>query len=362
VAEILKSTGYVTACIGKWGLGHTGNSGNPGNQGFDLFYGYKCQRHAHNHYPEFIWRNDSMVKLEGNDRTLYGDQHSQDLFTAEALNFIRENSDTSFFLYLPFIIPHLSIQTTDHFLAMYKDSIPEEDYNHTGSYLEHPYPHAGYAGMITQMDDAVEQIVKEIERLGLDKETIIFFTSDNGPTYRRLGGSHSDFFESSGPLRGRKGSVYEGGIRVPLVVKWPGKIAQGSRNDDPSALWDMLPTICELSGNEVPAGTDGISLLPALLGNTGQETHESLYWEFPSYWGQAALIKEDWKLVVTKLVKGPDSTVVQLFNLREDIAESNDLSDEKQDLVKEMILEMKQSHSHSALFPFRELENFYHNH
>ena len=184
-----------------------------------------------------------METLEGNDRTLYGEQHSQDLFTGEALKFIRENRDTSFFLYLPFIIPHLSIQTTDEFLAMYKDSIPEEEYIHRG-YIEHPAPRAGYAGMVTQMDDAVEQVVKEIEKLGLKKETIIFFTSDNGPTYDRLGGSDSDFFESSGPLRGRKGSLYEGGIRVPLVVKWPGKIAPGSINDEPFAFWDILPTIC----------------------------------------------------------------------------------------------------------------------
>jgi len=346
VAEILKERGYATACIGKWGLGHTGNPGDPGKQGFDLFYGYKCQVHAHNHYPEFLWRNNKMEKLEGNDRSLYGEQHSQDLFTREALNFINENRDTSFFLYLPFIIPHLSIQTTDAFLEMYRDSIPESDYKHRG-YLEHPYPRAGYAGMITQMDDAVGQVMEEIYKLGLQEETIIIFTSDNGPTYDRLGGSDSDFFESSAPLRGRKGSLLEGGIRIPLVIQWQGKIKPGSVTDLQSAFWDVLPTLCEAAGINIPEDTDGISFLPTLLGKNEQSRHESLYWEFPDYGGQAAMIKGDWKLLVTYLESKEEPLSVQLFNLADDIEESKDVSVENPELVKDILKDMSRSHTHS---------------
>jgi arylsulfatase A len=358
IGEILKSEGYTTACIGKWGLGHTGTSGNPGMQGFDLFYGFKCQVHAHNHYPEFLWRNDEMEKLEGNDRTLYGEQHSQDLFTREALRFINENKDTCFFLYLPFIIPHLSIQTSEPFLDMYKDSIPETDYKHKG-YLPHPYPHAGYAGMITQMDDAVGQIVNEIERLGLGEETLIIFTSDNGPTYDRLGGSDSDFFESSEPLSGRKGSLLEGGIRVPMLATWEGKIMPGSISDLQFALWDVLSTLCEVSGSNTPQDTDGISFLPTLVGDDDQDVHESLYWEFPSYGGQAAMIKGEWKLLVRNLFSNEEAPSVQLFNLKNDIGETTDLSGDYPELVNEIVQEMKQSHDYSELFSFTGLENFY---
>ena len=358
IAEILKSGGYTTACMGKWGLGNTGTTGDPGNQGFDLFYGFKCQFHAHNHYPEFLWRNDSMETLEGNDRNLYGRQHSQDLFTREALKFINDNRDTSFFLYLPFIVPHLSIQTSDPFLNMYRDSIPETEYTHRG-YLQHPYPHAGYAGMITQMDDAIGQVVKEIDKLGLEDETIIIFTSDNGPTFERLGGADSDFFNSSGPLQGRKGTLYEGGIRVPMLAQWTGKIEPGTINDIPFAFWDVLPTLCDVSGCDSPEDTDGISFLPALLGKDNQEQHTSFYWEFPAYGGQAAMIKGDWKLLVRFLFPKEEPLSVQLFNLSDDIGESTDLSGDNPDLVNEILSEMRQSHEHSDLFGFPELEDFY---
>lgn len=358
IAEILKSRGYATACIGKWGLGHTGTAGDPVKQGFDLFYGYKCQVHAHNHYPRFLWRNDSMEVLEGNDRTLYGKQHSQDLFTSEAIHFINEKKDTAFFLYLPFIIPHLSIQTTEPFLNMYKDSIPEAVYTHT-DYLRNPYPRAAYAGMISQLDDAVGKIIGEIERLGLDKETIIFFTSDNGPTYNRLGGSDSDYFKSSGLLKGRKGDLYEGGIRVPMIVRWTGKIKPGTICGDPYAFWDILPTLCQVSGCGVPDGLDGISILPVLTGSDRQEEHASLYWEFPDYGGQATLTEGDWKLLVRSLNSGGDSPSIQLFNLGEDTGESTDLSGRDPERVQAMIRDMKQSRFHSDQFPFPALEAFY---
>lgn len=357
-AELLKTQGYTTACIGKWGLGSQGTSGDPNNQGFDLFYGYKCQVHAHNHYPNFLWRNDKMETLEGNDRTLYGAQHSQDLFTKEALQFIDQNKNSPFFLYLPFIIPHLAIQTNEAFLEKYKDSIPESEYEHRG-YIQHPVPHAGYAGMISQMDDGIGQVMKKIKGLGLDKNTIIIFTSDNGPTYGRLGGADSDYFNSSGPLSGRKGSLLEGGIREPMVVSWPGKIMPSTVTDLPSAFWDVLPTICELSGSEIPDNIDGISFLPTLLGEDKQEKHETLYWEFPAYGGQAAITDGEWKLLVQNLISKNKQISIQLFNLKEDIAEQNDLSSKYPEIVSKLLNEMKDSHVPSDLFKFPELEKFY---
>lgn len=358
IGEILQQNGYVTAAIGKWGLGNTGTSGDPNKQGFDLFYGFKCQVHAHNHYPEFLWRNDTMEKLAGNDRTLYGAQHSQDMMTKEALNFIDENKNSPFFLYLPFIIPHLAIQTTDPFLEMYRNSLTESEYKHRG-YIQHPFPHAAYAGMITQMDDGIGQIMNKIKKLGLDKNTIIIFTSDNGPTYGRLGGADSDFFNSSGPLNGRKGSLLEGGIREPLVVSWPGKIKAGTVTDLPSAFWDVLPTLCEISGSEIPENTDGISFLPTLLEEKKQKKHETLYWEFPAYGGQAAMISGDWKLLVQNLISKNKPVTIQLFNLKVDVGEQNDLSKEEPKIVKELLYKMNKSHIHSDLFNFPQLEEFY---
>ena len=360
IAEVLKDQGYATACFGKWGLGHTGNSGDPANQGFDLFYGFKCQRHAHNHYPNFLWRNDKMEELSGNTRTLYGDQHSQDLFIGEAISFIENNRENPFFLYLPFIIPHLSIQTTDTFLSMYKGSLPEEEYVHRG-YIEHPYPRAGYAGMITQMDYGIGQIMDRIEELGLNEETIIIFTSDNGPTFDRLGGSDSDFFESSVPMRGRKGRLLEGGIRVPLVIQWQGKIEPSTECNLPSAFQDIFPSLCEVSGTSAPGFIDGTTLMDAIL-NTGAELppyDRSLYWEFPNYGGQAAMRKGDWKLLIEDLKTKDAPFRLSLYNLRDDIPESENLAEQYPGIVSDILQEMQNSRTSSELFPFTELEQFY---
>ncbi len=186
-------------------------------------------------------------------------------------------------MYLPFIIPHLAIQTNNQFLDMYKDSIPESEYEHRG-YIQHPYPRAGYAGMISQMDDGIGQVVNRIKKLGLEKNTIIIFTSDNGPAYNRLGGTDSDFFNSTGPLSGRKGSLFEGGIREPMIVSWPGKIKPETSTDLPFAFWDVLPTLCDVSGTEIPGNTDGISFLPTLLGEKSQEKHENLILGISGIW------------------------------------------------------------------------------
>lgn len=354
IAEILKEEGYATAAIGKWGLGFEGSSGDPNKQGFDLFYGYLCQIHAHNHYPRFLWKNGKKETLPGNTRSLTGEQYSQDLFTREAIEFIRTNKDKHFFLYMAFAIPHLSIQVPEESLDEYKGVIAEEDYEHRG-YLKHPSPRAGYAAMVTYMDRDVGKIMHLLEELGLDENTLVIFTSDNGPTYDRLGGSDSEFFQSALSFRGLKGSLYEGGIRVPLVTRWPGHIAAGSLTDHISAFWDILPTLCEIIGADPGYNIDGISFMPTLLSRGKQPAHEYLYWEFPSYGGQQALRMGNWKGVRQNIFK--DSLKIELYNLTTDISERRDVSKEYPEIVEKIDTLMNQARVPSELFGFKQLDN-----
>lgn len=353
IAELLRQGGYTTAAMGKWGLGFIGSEGDPNKQGFDLFYGYNCQVHAHNHYPKFLWRNDQKEILEGNNRTLTGKSYSQDLFITEAKQFIVENKDDPFFLFLPFIIPHLSIQVPEATLNEYRGKIPEQPYDHK-SYTQHPYPRAGYAAMITHMDRGIGEIAALLNELGLEKNTIVLFTSDNGPAYDRLGGSDSGFFKSAGPFRGYKGSLYEGGIRVPMIARWPGKIAPGTTNRHLSAFWDILPTFCDLAGTQPPEGIDGISFVPALLGVT-QKQHEYLYWEFPAYGGQQAVRMGEWKAIRTELKRKNSISSLQLYNLNEDIGEKKDVSSNNPEILVKIREILTSAHEESELFPFPEI-------
>jgi arylsulfatase len=358
IGEMLQAHGYATAAIGKWGLGHFGTTGDPNTQGFDLFYGFNCQVHAHNHYPKFLWRNDKKEILPGNDRTLYGKTFSQDKFIETALEFIRANKDRPFFLYVPFAIPHLSIQVTEESLAEYKGKIPEADYKHRG-YLKHPFPRAGYAAMISHLDRDVGKITALVKQLRLDENTLVMFSSDNGPTYNRLGGSDSEFFASAGPFRGLKGSLYEGGIRVPLVARWPGQIKPGTTSDHPSAFWDMMPTFAEVAGIESPSGIDGVSFAPTLFGETGrQKKHDYLYWEFPSYGGQQVVRVGDWKGVRQGLQRknNPNRLKVELYNLKTDPGESNDVAAKHPDVVAKMERIMRDARVPSKLFPVPVLD------
>ena len=358
IAEVLKGKGYATAAIGKWGLGHFGTTGDPNRQGFDMFYGYNCQRHAHNHYPRFLWRNRTKEVLPGNDRTLYGQTYSQDRFTEEALAFIQAHRDEPFFLYMPFAIPHLSIQVPDASLAQYKGKIPEEDYEHT-AYLRHPYPRAGYAAMISHLDRDIGKIVALVDSLGLGENTLILFSSDNGPTFNRLGGSDSEFFHSAGPFRGLKGSLYEGGIRVPFIARWPGRIPAGVVSDEITAFWDILPTIAAVAGVEPPAHIDGISLLPLLTGGELERRHEYLYWEFPGYGGQQAVRKGEWKAVRQNILRpdNPDPLRIELYHLAADTGETVDLADAYPERVAEFRRIMRESRVPSALFPMGPLDS-----
>lgn len=357
LAELLKQRGYATGAMGKWGLGYEGSTGDPNRQGFDLFYGFICQIHAHNHYPRFLWRNGVQEKLPGNDRTLTGETFSQDKFTEVALEFIREHREGPFFLYLPFAIPHLSIQVPEASLAEYQGKLPEEEYEHRG-YLKHPSPHAGYAAMITHMDRDIGRILKLVKELGLEENTLVMFSSDNGPTFGRLGGADSAFFQSAGPLRGLKGSLYEGGIRVPLIARWPGKIPAGRTTDHPSAFWDVLPTACEVAGAEPPPEIDGISFLPTLLGAGKQPQHEYLYWEFPGYGGQQAIRQGRWKAIRQDMLKkqNADPLRIELYDLQADIGEQRDLAGEHPQLVAELAEKMRAAHVPSKLFPIPAID------
>ncbi len=356
IAKLLKKQGYATAAIGKWGLGYHGSQGDATNQGFDLFFGYNCQIQAHNYYPRWLWKNDKKIMLKGNDRGLTGKQYSQDLFIGEALSFIRQNKTKPFFLYLPFTVPHLSLQVPEDSLDQYKGKIPETPYKHRSGYLKNPYPHAAYAAMITRMDKGIGQIMALVKQLGLDDDTIIFFTSDNGPTFERLGGADSTFFDSAGPFRGRKGSVYEGGLRVPMVVRWPGHIKPDSTTHLISALWDVMPTLCDLAHCNCPDNIDGISFAPTLLGRAQQKKHKFLYWEFIAYGGSQAVRMGKWKGVRTGLRKKNTDTSIQLYNLETDKGEQHNVSAQHPDMVRQIKQIMLTQHTKSKLFPFPQIK------
>ena len=341
VAKILKEAGYKTGAFGKWGLGRAGTTGDPNKQGFDHFYGYICQRQAHTFYPNHLWRDGQVEWIEANKdgkEQLY----SHDLIAQEALKFIRTYKDRPFFLYVPFTIPHMALQVPEDSLAEYRGKWPDPPYNGDKGYFAHPNPRACYAAMVTRMDKDVGRIMTLLKELGLDDNTLVIFTSDNGPTFN--GGSDSAFFESAKPLRGLKGSVYEGGIRVPYIVRWPGRIKVAATNNHISAFWDFLPTCCELIGQNPPEDIDGISMLPTLLGRDKQQKkHEYLYWELR---GQQAVRMGKWKALRLK-----PGRKIQLYDLGSDIAESKDLADEHPEIVAEMAEIFRTGRTESEVFP-----------
>lgn len=337
VAELLAARGYRTGAIGKWGLGPPASEGDPNRQGFDHWFGYNCQREAHRFRPQHLWRNQEKVILAGNleePRT----QYSHDLLTLEALWFLRDAAlrDAPFFLYLPYTIPHVDLDVPADSMEPYVGALGDEQpYDGSKGYCTHPTPRSAYAGMISRLDRDVGTILDTLRALGLEENTLVIFSSDNGPTY--AGGVEPEYFESSGGLRGLKGSAFEGGIRVPMVARWPGRIAAGSVTEHRSAFWDVLPTLCELAGAEIPDDTDGISFLPTLLGAGEQARHSHLLWEFHGYGGiQAVILADDgtheWKGIRTQCRKDPAGPI-GLFDLRADPRETRDVAAEHPDVV-----------------------------
>ncbi len=380
IGEVLQTKGYATAAIGKWGLGHFGTTGEPNKQGFDLFFGYNCQAHAHSYYPAYIWRNDRKVMLNNHppipghaslpegvdphDPASYarykGTDYTPKRMLNAALQFIRENKEGPFFLYLPSPIPHVALHVPDEELTPYLGKWKETPFVRKGGYgyTPHQTPRAAYAAMISYLDRDVGKIMALLKELDLEDNTLVMFSSDNGTTHLKKEADY-EFFESVGPLRGLKGDLYEGGIRVPMIARWPGKIKPGTTTDLPSAFWDVMPTVAEVAGCDTPQGIDGVSFLPTLLGRSDQQKHEFLYWEFGGYGGQQALRMGDWKAVRQNLLRkqNKDPLKIELYNLRDDIGESRDLAADRPDIVARMRKIMDDEHTPSTTFPMAPLDN-----
>jgi arylsulfatase A len=351
----LRALGYATGATGKWGLGSPGSSGDPTKQGFDFFYGYNCQREAHNFYPTHLWRNTTKEMLEGNVKgNLVGPHYSHDLIMREAMSFLRREKDAPFFLYLPVTIPHVSLQVPEDSLAEYAGKIPDAPYDGKEGYLPHPTPHAAYAAMVSRLDRDIGHLLDLLVELHLDRTTLVIFTSDNGPTHGRVGGADSPFFHSAGSFRGLKGSVYEGGLRVPLIAWQPGTVPAGAKSDLPCVMYDLMPTLLEIGGGASKAELDGLSLAPTLTGRGTQPSHAWMYWEFPGYGGQQALRAGNLKAVRTTMHKGPMTT--QLYELDQDPGESHDLAATRPDDVQRLERLMREARVASTEFPFAALD------
>ncbi len=337
VAEILKKAGYRTGLFGKWGLGEPNTTGRPTQKGFDEFFGYLNQTYAHSYYPDTLWDNDELFFLRGNLAGLKR-EYSHDLIAERALEFVRKSKDQPFFLYLALTIPHANDEA-GRFLG---DGMEVPDY---GPYAGENWPttEKGFAAMVTRMDRDIGRLMVLLKELGLDENTIVMFSSDNGP--HREGGHDPEFFGSRGGLRGIKRDLYEGGIRVPTIARWPGHIQPGQVSSQVWAFWDLLPTAAELAGAQPPAGIDGISMLPAMLGKP-QKDHEYLYWEFFERGFDQAVRMGKWKAVRHGL-DGP----VELYNLEDDLAEAHNIASAHADVVRRMEQILRTGRSESKEFP-----------
>jgi arylsulfatase A-like enzyme len=343
VFKMLKTAGYKTGMFGKWGLGFPGSEGDPMNQGLDRFFGYNCQRNAHTYYPSFIFDNKKKIDLDGKT-------YSHDLIMEKANDFIRTNADAPFVCFITIAIPHASMHAPADAHEKWRKVFPQFD-DKIGTYTVGPdvtNPIAAFAAMVTHLDDQVGDLMKLLNNLNIDDNTIVIFTSDNGP--HREGGHDPDFFNSNSELRGYKRDLYEGGIRVPMIVRWPGHIAAGTTTDHISAFWDVLPTFAEIAGANAPKSIDGISFLPALLGKTPkQKQHEYLYWEFYEVGGKQAVRKGNYKAVKLDVKKNRNAPL-ELYNLKTDLGEKNNIAKQHPDIVKEMENIMDEAHTPSEIF------------
>lgn len=374
-----KLVGYTVGGFGKWGLGAVGGSGDPNRQGFDVFFGYNCQAVAHNYYPTHLWSNSTRVALgnlkfaahqklppeaDTNAPASYakfrGADYAPDLIGEQALQFIRDNRDRPFFLYYATPVPHLALQVPEDSLTEFAGKFPETPYLGGRGYLPQRAPRAAYAAMITRLDREVGRVLDLVKELGLDENTLFVFTSDNGPLYDGLGGTDTEFFNSAAGFRGRKGSFYEGGFRVPCLVRWKGKIAPGTTSDRVTGFEDWLPTLLELAGakDREPAGLDGISFAPTLLGQP-QAPRPFLYRESPGYGGQQCVRVGHWKFVRQNLnakdneAKRPTN---ELYDLEKDPFETKDVSAQHLNIVAELAAIALEQHVPATLWPLPALD------
>jgi arylsulfatase A len=322
VAHLMRGARYATGLIGKWGLGYPGSASTPDKMGFDYFFGYNCQMKAHEYYPEYLWRNNEKVELGGKS-------YSHDLLAADSLEFVKRNKERPFFLYLAFTIPHQKLQVPD-----------------LGPYENEPWPanQKKMASMVTRMDRDVGRLMALLKELGIDERTLVFFASDNGAVYT------DKVFNHSGPLRGFKRDMYEGGLRSPSIARWPGRIRPGVVSDQVWAFWDLLPTLAELTGQSPPPAVhlDGVSVLPAMLDGRHVE-HPPLYFEFHERgFDQAARIG-DWKAVRHGLGKP-----IELYDLKDDLGEQHDVAGQHPEVIKQFEDYLKTARVESNTWPVRE--------
>lgn len=342
IATLLKRAGYVTGLIGKWGLGEPGTTGIPNKQGFDYFFGYLNQHLAHNYYPDYLWRNEEKVLYEGNvvekNVATKRAQYSHDLFADEALKFVEKNKAVPFFLYLAFTTPHANNEAGKLGMEVPSDEpYSKEDW---------PQPQRNHAAMITRMDRDIGRLMQKLQELGLDDDTIVFFSSDNGP--HQEGGGNPFFFNSSGPLRGFKRSMHDGGIRVPMIVRWSGKVPAGETSPHVWAFWDVLPTLAELAGAKTPPDIDGLSVVPTLLRRGKQQQHEFLYWEFHEGGSRQAVRMGDWKAI-----RGKQGAPLELYDLAKDLHEDTNIAERHPDVIARVEAYLKTARSESPQWPLQ---------
>ena len=358
IPEMLRIQGYTTGAFGKWGLGFIGTGGDPNVQGFDEFFGYNCQSLAHNYYPDHLWKNDMKILLHENDSGKTG-IYAPDLIHKAALDFIEINWNKPFFLFYPTTIPHAELSAKEEYMNKYRGKFnPEKPFAGTdsgpqfrlGPYGSQPESHAAFAAMVNELDDYVGELLAKLKELGLEDNTIVIFTSDNGPHIE--GGADPDYFNSNGLLRGYKRDMYEGGIRVPMIVRWPVRIKKGSTTDHISAFWDIMPTLAEITGTAYPGDIDGISFFPVLAGKAKeQKQHDYLFWEFHEEGGKAAVRMGDWKGIVLN-ADNPEKNELELYYLPEDIGETNNVAGNNSDIVKKIKIIITEAHTESEVFPF----------
>ena len=359
--ELMQSAGYHTAAFGKWGLGFIGTSGDPLNQGLDHFYGYNCQSLAHRYYPDHLWEDETKIELSENAAFTKQAVYAPDLIQQKALDYIdQQSSDTPFFLFLPYILPHAElIVPEDSIFLSYKGKFEEQPYkgkdygagaiNH--GYSSQAYPHAAFAAMVTRLDLYLGQVMEKLKQKGLDKNTLVIFSSDNGPHIE--GGADPVFFNSSGPFKGVKRDLFEGGIREPFVAWWPGRVGEGTKSSHVAAFWDLLPTFVSLADakQKIPNNIDGISLVADLLQEGKQQKHDYLYFELHESGGKQAVIKGPWKAIRLEVDKDPKGPLL-LYNIEKDPAELTNLAGQYPKIVQEMAGIMDRAHQPSMLFPF----------
>ncbi|QIF03423.1 arylsulfatase [Roseimicrobium sp. ORNL1] len=371
IAQVFREAGYATGAMGKWGLGPVGSTGDPNTKGFDLFFGYNCQSVAHSYYPDHLWRNaekviinqkpipghakqpEGEVKLE----EWIGETYAPKLMIAEAEKFIADSAKKPFFLYLAFIEPHVSMHPPKESVEKFPKEWDQEPYRGENGYVPHPRPHAGYAAMISDLDSYVGRVMDSLDKAGVAEHTLIVFTSDNGTTHGRsadskfhVGGADAKFFNSTADLRGFKGSVYEGGIRVPMIARLPGKIPAGVVNDSPGYFADWFPTLCDAVGLTKPEGLDGESLWPAIIGGKTVAHTKPMVWVFPEYMGQIAVRIGDKKAVRQGLkTKKPGGW--EVYDIAADRSEKNDIAVSSAEVIQQAEEVLKKEVSGNAIFP-----------